>query len=73
MQIRPHDIKRFKNLYLDKFGLVLDNNQAETSLLFLISQIEKVYQPISQTQLISIQKDVDENSSHEQTRTTIYI
>lgn len=54
VQINPHDIKKFKNLYFDKFGVLLESKEAETSLTILISHLQVIYKPITSRQIKGI-------------------
>ena len=63
MQLLGSDIKKFKDLYREKFNIDLDDNEARRKLSLLVRQVEIVYQPITVQQLENlIIKDAEKGS-----------
>lgn len=50
MDITKKDIAEFQALYMEKFGITLDNQEAYKKLTLLVRQMEIVYQPITKQQ-----------------------
>lgn len=60
MDITATDIKKFKELYVKQFEIVLDDRMARVKLLLLVRQMEIVYKPLTKEQWELI-KDEDVN------------
>ncbi len=50
MGINKSDIKKFKQLYKDKFDIELDDQTAYKKLSLLVLQMETIYKPITKQQ-----------------------
>lgn len=65
MEIAVSDIKQFKQLYLAKFGIELDDKTARYKLLKLVRQMYVIYQPITANQAVNDMptNEYEENNS----------
>jgi hypothetical protein len=66
--IKNSDILKFQKLYLKYFGKQIDKESSRAKLSVLLSQIEAIYQPITDQQL----SNVDGNEHNEPVRPTSY-
>lgn len=67
MDITAADIKQFKELYAEKFGIELTDKMARVKLPMLVRQVEIVYKPLTNEQWKLIKdEDVNEEPKNQQ-------
>ncbi len=60
------DVREFQFLYTNRFGIDLSSNDARTKLELVVRQMELVYQPITKSQLQSINENENTNEQSKQ-------
>jgi DNA-binding TFAR19-related protein (PDSD5 family) len=71
MQLTAGDLREFKNLYKRHFDIALDDDTARSKLMLLVLQMQHVYAPITEDQLVELlSRHVNDDRNDNEPRTS---
>lgn len=68
MGLTDTDVKKFRKLYKQHFGVLLGFGEAQTQGLHLLNMVASVYQPITTTDYKNLYKDKNKNDDRKRNR-----